>query len=176
MELSDKIFNGRGSKPIVAVANSLMASAAFWLGSAADELVITPSGEIGSVGVIATHIDSSLADENFGRKVSIIKAGKFKAEANPHEPLSAEGRDHIQSIVDSFYGDFVNHLARNRGTTPARVRADFGQGRVVRAGAAVDANMADRIGTLQDVLVQMEPKGKPVKAARHSIDLLKLKQ
>ena len=50
-ELASEILDARGEKQIVAVANSLAASAAYWIGSAAHEFVVTPSGEVGSIGV-----------------------------------------------------------------------------------------------------------------------------
>jgi len=154
-ELSKKIFDARGTKPIVAVANHLMASAAYWIGTAADEIVVTPSGEVGSIGVFAAHQDISAQLEKEGIKVSLIKAGKYKAEANPYEPLSDEARSAIQENVSDIYGSFVDAVARNRGVKPAAVRTGFGEGRVVSAKQAIELGMADRIGTLDEVINQL---------------------
>ena len=74
-ELSRKIFNARGKKPIIAVANSLMASAAYWVASAADEIHVSPGGEVGSVGVIAVHTDRSENNAKEGFNVTYITAG-----------------------------------------------------------------------------------------------------
>lgn len=154
-ELSKKIFDARGTKPIVAVANHLMASAAYWIGTAADEIVVTPSGEVGSIGVFAAHQDISAQLEKDGIKVSLIKAGKYKAEANPYEPLTDEARSAIQENVSDIYGSFVDAVARNRGVKSAAVRNGFGEGRVVSAKQAIDLGMADRIGTLDEVINQL---------------------
>lgn len=154
-ELSKKIFDARGTKPIVAVANHLMASAAYWIGTAADEIVVTPSGEVGSIGVFAAHQDISAQLEKEGIKVSLIKAGKYKAEANPYEPLSDEARSAIQENVSDIYGSFVDAVARNRGVKSAAVRTGFGEGRVVSAKQAIELGMADRIGTLDEVINQL---------------------
>ena len=154
-ELSNKIFGARGTKPIVAVANHLMASAAYWIGTAADEIVVTPSGEVGSIGVFAAHQDISAQLEKDGIKVSLIKAGKYKAEANPYEPLTDEARAAIQQNVSEIYGSFVDAVARNRAVKPATVRNGFGEGRVVSAKQAVELGMADRIGTLDYVINQL---------------------
>ena len=154
-ELSKKIFDARGTKPIVAVANHLMASAAYWIGTAADEIVVTPSGEVGSIGVFAAHQDISQQLEKDGIKVSLIKAGKYKAEANPYEPLSEEARAAIQENVSDIYSSFVDAVARNRGVKSAAVRTGFGEGRVVSAKQAVELGMADRIGTLDEVINQL---------------------
>lgn len=151
-ELSSEIHSARGIKPISAVANSLAASAAYWIATAADELVITPSGEVGSVGVIAAHEDQSGRYDQMGVKVSLVTAGKYKAENNPFEPLTEEGRAAIQARVDDSYAMFTKAVARNRGVPLDTVRSGFGQGRIVGAREAVKIGMADRIATLDDVV------------------------
>lgn len=154
-ELADQIFGARGSKPIVAVANSTAASAAYWIASSADEIAIAPGGEIGSIGVLAAHKDRSKMFETGGVKTTLIYAGKYKAEGNPYEPLGPEARDYIQSRVDEYYGDFVRTVARNRRDTQTNVREGYGQGRVMGAQAAIKANLADRIATLDQVITDL---------------------
>jgi signal peptide peptidase SppA len=151
-ELSKQIFDARGKKPIVAVANHLMASAAYWIGTSADEVVVTPSSDVGSIGVFQVHQDMSVALEQAGIKVSLIKAGKYKAEANPFQPLTEEAQASIQESVNETYDAFVEAIARNRGVNPANVRNGFGEGRVVTARQAVKQGMADRVGTLQETI------------------------
>ena len=137
------------SIPVVAVANSMAASAAFWLAAQADEIVVTPSGEVGSVGVFAMHADISTALEQDGIDVTLVSAGEFKTEGNPFEPLSAEGKAEIQASVNAAFGQFVSDVAAGRGIKPSVVRSDFGKGRMVRGKAAVKAGMADRVATLE---------------------------
>jgi signal peptide peptidase SppA len=154
-ELSRKIYQARGRKPIVAVANHTMASAAYWIGTAADEVVVTPSGEVGSIGVFAVHKDLSKAYEMEGIKISMISRGKYKTEGNPYEPLAEEARAAIQVRVDESYAAFVETVARNRGVKPSAVRNGFGEGRVVGARQAVELGMADRIGTLEETIARL---------------------
>src|SRR5690606_30987632 len=137
-ELSDLIYSARGKKPIIAVANHMMASAAYWIGTAADEIVVSPSGEVGSIGVFAVHEDISGALAQDGVKVSIIKEGKYKAEANPFEPLNEEARAAIQESVSEAYGAFVGAVARNRSVDAEVVRNGFGEGRMMGAQRAVE--------------------------------------
>ena len=153
-ELAAKIFAARGTKPLVAVVNSLMASAAYYIGSAADEIVVTPSGEVGSIGVYMMHVDVSQALADDGYKMTLIKAGKFKAEGSPYFPLDDTALAAFQSRVDDWYGMFVNAVARHRGTTASAVRNGYGQGRVLGATGAIQAGLADRVGTLDDVIQQ----------------------
>lgn len=151
-ELSTEIYGARGSKPIVAVANSLAASAAYWIATAADELVVTPTGEVGSIGVLAAHEDDSAFYEAQGIKTTLISAGKYKAEASPFEPLSDEAREYLQSRVNEYYDMFVGAVARNRGVSVSAVRNGFGEGRMVGAKAAKAQGMVDRIATLDETI------------------------
>lgn len=173
-EMAAEMRAARGTKPVIAVANTLMASGAYWLASQADEIVVTRSGVVGSIGVLTAHDDISVANEQAGIKTTIVSAGKFKTEANPFEPLGDEARSHIQEMVDEFYGMFVGDVAKGRGVGVGDVRSGYGQGRVLNARQAVEAGMADRIGTLEDVVrEQLVRKVAPVAAVtdthRHQI-------
>lgn len=154
-ELSSQIFKARGSKPIVAVANHLAASAAYWLATAADELVVTPSGEVGSIGVFAAHENYAEALKAEGIEVTLISAGKFKTEGNPYGPLTDEARAMIQDRVNDYYDAFTKAVARNRGVSVEGVRDGFGEGRVVGAKEAVRLGMADRIETINDTVARL---------------------
>lgn len=148
----------KGDKPVVAQVNSLAASAAYWIASAAGEIVVTPGGEVGSIGVYTVHEDISAAAEQKGVKVTYISAGDFKVEANPFQPLADEARAAIQKRVDEYYSMFVDAVARGRSAALGRsvsrdeVRQGFGRGRVVGAKEAVKEGMADRVATLDETL------------------------
>jgi capsid assembly protease len=151
-ELASEIYDGRKMKPITAVFNAMGCSAAYWLASAASDLVCTPSGQCGSIGVYMLLQDESEALKNEGIKITILKAGKYKAEGHPAEPLTDDARNFLQSQVDSVYGMFVKAVAQQRGVSQAAVREGMGQGRSLLASDAVKAGLADRVGTLDDVL------------------------
>lgn len=151
-ELSSMIHAARGIKPIVAHVNATAASAAYWSISSADEIVVTPSGSVGSIGILGVHDDVSQAMEKLGVKKTLISAGKFKTAASPYAPLDDDARARIQSKVDASYERFVGAVARNRNVSAKRVREGFGQGDMVDAEAAVAEGMADRIGTLEETL------------------------
>ena len=140
------------SKHVVAVADSLMASAAYWIASQAHEIVATPEAAIGSIGVFAMHEDLSGALAREGVKLTYIHAGKYKVEGNPAQPLTIEARAHMQSMVDSAYGLFVGDVARGRNVQTATVRSKYGEGRVLSANTAKAAGLVDRIGSLNATL------------------------
>lgn len=153
-ELADEIYSARGQKKTVAVANTMAASAAYWLACACDELVVTPSGAVGSIGVWGAHEDYSQALAKEGVKVTLISAGKYKVEGNPYEPLSDEAKAALQADVDNFYSMFVKAVAKNRGVSQDSVANGYGQGRMVMATLAVKQGMADSVGTLDQTLAR----------------------
>jgi capsid assembly protease len=151
-EFANEIYEARKQKPVIAVCNSMACSAAYWLASAASEVVCTPSGQCGSIGVYMMHVDESEALKKQGTKITFIKAGKFKTEGNPYEPLQDEAQAAAQKKVDAFYSLFTSAVARNRGTTSAAVRDGYGQGRSVLASEAARLRLVDRVGTFDDIL------------------------
>lgn len=151
-ETAQEIRQARAAKPVVAVANTEAASAAYWLASQASELVVTPSGMVGSIGVYAAHEDISKALEMRGVRTTLISAGRYKTEGNPFEPLAEEGRAHIQSVVDDYYRAFTQDVARGRGVAVDRVRQGYGEGRMLTAQRALAEGMVDRVETLEATL------------------------
>lgn len=163
-ELADALFESRGRKPVVAVANSMVASAAYWLASQADEIVITPSGEAGSIGVITEHKDASKAEAAAGVIRSVVYAGKYKAEG--WGELTAEARAALQERVDAYYEAMVKSIARGRNVTQKAVREGYGEGRTFGAQRAVKEGLADRVGTLEQVLGELMGRGSAASASR----------
>jgi len=151
-ELGNKIYEARGVKPVIAQVNSVAASAAFWDATQAEELVVTPGGDVGSIGVYTVHEDISRMLEAEGVTETIISAGKYKVEANPFEPLSEEAAAYLQSRVDEAYERFVATVARGREKDEDQVRNGFGQGRMVGAKDALAMGMVDRVATLDETI------------------------
>ena len=164
-EMASEIRAARGSKPIVAVANTEAASAAYWLASQADQLFVTKSGRVGSIGVYTSHEDESARADQEGVKTTLISAGKYKTEGNPFEPLSEEAKANLQSMVDDYYGMFLADVARGRRVPLADIKSGYGEGRVVQASAALKGGMVDGIATLEDVVGGMLAQHAPKTAA-----------
>jgi capsid assembly protease len=155
MELADLIYQARAKKPITAIANSMAASAAYWVSSQAGQLYVTPGGEVGSIGVFTTHTDKSEALKQMGLKTTLISAGKNKVEGNPYGPLEDDARAFLQSRVDDMYSAFTSAVARGRAVPVAQVRDDMGGGRLLGAKAALNAGMVDGVMTFDDLLQKM---------------------
>lgn len=159
-ELADEIASARTQKPVVAIANSLAASAAYWIGCSASEFYVSPGGEVGSIGVWQAHFDHSQAFASEGVKPTLISAGKYKVEGNPYAPLDEEAQAFMQSRVDDYYTTFTKAVARGRGVPIGQVRDGMGQGRVLGAEAALAQNMVDGIATFDDVVKKMRRDAK----------------
>lgn len=178
-ELADEITSARAQKPVVAIANSLAASAAYWIGCAASEFYVSPSGEVGSIGVWQAHFDHSQALATEGVKPTLISAGKYKVEGNPYAPLDAEAQGFMQSRVDDYYASFTKAVARGRGVPIAQVRDGMGEGRVLGADAAMAQNMVDGVVTFDDVVRKMrrdakamaKPKASRLAYAQRAIEI-----
>lgn len=124
-DLVDTIYavNKRnGGKPIYAIANEQCCSAAFAIGSAADELFVPRTGEVGSVGVIMIHQDVSKAMDEDGVKVTVFRSGAHKAEGNPYEAITDEVAKRIQTTIDGMRELFVETISRNMKLSKKVVR------------------------------------------------------
>lgn len=174
-ELSDRIYAARGRKKTYAVANSLMASAAYWLGTSAETVVVTPGGDVGSVGCYVIHADHSKALEAEGVRVEMVKSGKYKGEFNDFTPLSDESRSHLQESVDETHDKFLQALKRNRGVSLDHVREKFGQGRLLGAEKALDAGMVDRVMSFDQLMQKLVGDG-PSGGKKASAEVLRLSQ
>lgn len=173
-EMAAEIREARGQKPIVAIANTMAASAAYYLGSQADEFVVSPSGQVGSIGVIAAHENEAGMWEQMGIETTLITAGKYKGEGNPFGPLDAEARDYMQSRIDAFYEMFLGDVAKGRGITADAVRSGYGEGRMLLAGEARKAGMVDRVETFDQALTRMasgDVRSRRVKAETSPLDI-----
>jgi len=166
-ELANYIFQSRGTKPVVALADGLMASAAYWIGAAADQIYITSdTTQVGSIGVVATHVDVSRAEEQMGIKTTEITAGRFKRIASQYAPLSQEGRATIQDHVDTIYSVFLSDVAKFRGGTPEEVHERMADGRIFIGRAAIDAGLVDGVSTLSELIDRLASGEGPSKISQ----------
>lgn len=168
-ELADRIYAARGRKPIVAVADGMAASAAYLAASAADEVVLTNTSYVGSIGVVMRHVDFSRALANDGITVSHIFAGEHKIDGNPYQPLPDAVRAALQADIEGLYQMFVQAVAKHRGMDEQAVR-DTRAG-VYRGVAAVAARLADRIGTVDAVVAELAARRNPAVVAAVGLSL-----
>lgn len=143
-ELSEDMFKARSVKRSVAVIDAFCYSAGYFLASAANKVICTPSGGVGSIGTVAMHMSVARALKDMGIDITYIYAGDHKVDGNPYEKLSAGAKAEIQKSVDDAYGMFVDGVARNRRMAPSAVRATQ-----ARCYSAIDAKAANLIDAVE---------------------------
>ncbi len=151
MDLSDFIYASRDQgKRMIAMVDDMAYSAAFGIASAFDEIWVTRTSGVGSIGVVSYHVDRSEANKRAGVKVEYIYAGDKKVLGNPNEELSAEGKAVYQQEVGRLYELFTATVARNLGMSIEAVKAT--QAGTFHGEEAVAAGFAHKIGTFDDLL------------------------
>jgi len=160
-EFAQMIFEARGKKRVIAYVDGYAASAAYWIASAADEIVTDSTGILGSIGVVSTVGDPS---KRTARDIEFVSSQSPKKRPNP---TTESGKTQIQAMVDALAEVFVETVARNRGVTTDTVLESFGQGGVMVGREAVAAGLADRVGTFESLITELgatQPKRKPMAA------------
>lgn len=159
-ELANAIFEARKKKRIIAHTSGNMASAAYWIGAAADAVFISSDvAQVGSIGVVATHVDKSRAEDMQGIKTTEIVAGKYKRISSQYAPLTPEGRQTIQEHLDYIYSVFVDDVAKFRGVGIDKVLTDMADGRVFIGKQAKKAGLVDGVSTLEELVTTLNAAG-----------------
>jgi hypothetical protein len=147
------VMAARGVKPIATYVEGMMASAGVWVGTAADLIMMeSATSQAGSIGVVATHVDSSKQEEAMGIKITEIVAGKYKRAASQHSALTELGRQTLQDEVDYLYGLFAGDVATQRSTSIEQVLANMADGRMFIGQQAINAGLVDGIATLEETI------------------------
>jgi capsid assembly protease len=149
-ELAQQVRAATAVKPIWAVASDAAYSAAYAIASAASRLYVTQTGGVGSIGVIAMHVDQSVRDAQAGYRYTAITAGEHKNDASPHQPLSQTAAQCLQAEVSRLYEIFVTQVAQMRSLDPELVRAT--QAGLYFGEQAIEAGLADVQGSLEMAL------------------------
>jgi ClpP class serine protease len=144
--LADQIYAMRGTKQVLAHVSGSAASAAYWLASAAGELVVEKTSIVGSIGVVAAISKQVEPDANGELAIEIVSSN---APNKRPDPQTDDGQAEIRSLLDSIETQFIADVARGRKTTAAKVKSDFGGGGSKVGAAAVAAGMADRVQTYE---------------------------
>ena len=151
-ELGATVRELSGTKPIITVSEATLASAAYWVGAAANGVYISgPTVQVGSIGVVASHS----YDPQAKGTTTEITAGKYKRINSSTGPLSAEGKDYMQGQVDHLYSVFVDAVAANRGATSEQVLEHMADGRVFIGQQAIDRGLVDGYATVDAMVEQL---------------------
>ncbi|MBG4540916.1 S49 family peptidase [Pseudomonas aeruginosa] len=149
-ELAADIRAMTRQKPITGLVNFMAYSGGYLIGSACSELVVSQTSGVGSIGVIASHMDRSKLEEGLGVKVTTVFAGAHKNDLSPHEPLTEQSLKLLNALVQESYQAFVGAVAEYRGLSAEAVRAT--EAGLYRGQQGISAGLADRLMSPQDAL------------------------
>ncbi|MDH5541965.1 MAG: S49 family peptidase [Nitrospinota bacterium] len=155
-DLAKLIYDSRGIKPIVSFVDGMMHSAATWVGTSADRVVISnETCDIGGIGVVTAHMDISEFEKKLGVKTTEIYAGKYKRINSYYKPLSAEGKQELQDAVDYLYSVFVENIAQNRGVSTDVVLENMADGRGFIGKQAIEAGLVDSVSSFDRLMEEL---------------------
>jgi len=166
-ELAQMIFDGRKKKRIAAYADGMMASAAYWIASAAGEIVADATAIVGSIGIVAAVPNP---EKRSARDVEFVSSQSPKKRPNPN---TESGKTQIQAMVDDLAAVFVDAVAKHRAVSTATVLEKFGQGDVFVGRKAVAAGLADRLGSFEQTVADLA-SGKRARGPRATMTLADL--
>jgi len=145
-QLADIIYAGRGQKPIVAFANGNMTSAAYWIGSGADQVILADqTTRTGSIGVVGVHQEYSEMAKKLGIGLHVFSAGKFKKSGNQFEKLSKEDIKYINGQFTYLHNLFIDGVSRNLGIPKNKLPKDAKEARIYLGQEGIDAGLAHEI-------------------------------
>jgi signal peptide peptidase SppA len=153
-ELAKAIFAARAVKQVSAYVGGTAASGGYWLASAASQIVVSDASLLGSIGVVLSLRDTKARDATTG-----VRTFEFVSSQSPHkrsDPATRAGEDELQRIADDLAEVFISAVAKQRNVSAETVVSDFGSGGILIGAKAIQAGMADRIGTFEDTLQQLQ--------------------
>jgi len=165
-ELGERVRAASAIKPVWAVAADSAFSAAYAIACGASRLLVSRTGGVGSIGVIALHVDQSLRDAHDGYRFTAIHAGERKNDFSPHAPLSDAAAARLQTEVDRLYGLFVTHVAGMRGLSDEAVRGT--EAGLFFGPEAVESGLADAEGSLDTAMLELTDWLAPLRLTRPS--------
>jgi protease-4 len=150
-EIVDEILRTRKKKPLIASMGGTAASGGYYIASACEKIIANPGTLTGSIGVIMQLNNVEELMKKIGVKGYNIKSGANKDIGSPFQPLSTEGREILQALVDNVHSQFVRAVAKGRGMTEAEVRK-LADGRVYSGAQAKELGLVDQLGSLEDAI------------------------
>lgn len=156
-EMAAIIHNATLWKPVWAYVGRSCCSAAYWLASATDRIVVEKTAMLGSIGVVSSVPVQETADADGYKQIEIVSSNAKNKRPDPRTP---EGLDTIRSELDALESEFIDAVAKYRNVSTETIKTDFGQGGVLIGDAAINAGMADSMGTYESTLYELSQQTK----------------
>lgn len=162
-EAAATIARAAQTKPVHAFVDGMSASAAYFLSSQANDIHLTTSGDVGSVGVRVMHADVSKMMDDWGVKVTELYSGDFKTEWSPYKPLSDDAKANMQTRLEGMHDTFIQAVTTGRGSraTDEAKAQRFGEGRMFTANEALRLGLVDQVQTAAEFYRSITPAPEP---------------
>ena len=160
LEMAEIIFNARTKKPVWSYVGRNGCSAAYWLASATEKIIVNPSALIGSIGVVTTIPVQEQPDSEGYKNIEIVSSN---AKQKRPDPRTDEGMSEIKRELDDLESQFIESVSRCRGIAINKIKSDFGQGGILIGKNAVASGMADELGNYEDALAKLNQKTSTIK-------------
>lgn len=154
--IAEKVRQANSEKHVVAVVNDVAASAAYGIASGASEVVISPTSFTGSIGVVMVHFDHSGEMKKKGIKPTILQKGAQKTHGHPFAPLDSDALASLNKMMTILYDQFLETVAEGRGAKLDANAARATEAAIFVGQEAIDAGVADQIGTFDEVLADLQ--------------------
>lgn len=177
-EIFTELMRTRPVKTLVASMGSVAASGGYYVAAGAQAIVASPGTITGSIGVIMEHVNLTELIGRIGISPVVIKSGEFKDLGSVFRELKDAERQLLQQLVDELHLQFVSDAARARNMSTEEM-AEIADGRVYTGQTALDLNLIDRMGNLEDAValaaelaeldedpVPVYPKDNPISVLR----------
>lgn len=167
---ADAVAYARRKKPVIAVATSMAASAAYWIASQASRIVVGNNSEVGSIGVLAVHLDYSQMLEQNGIRATVLRSAPKKALGQPYEALDEEARADWSNMLQQYHERFAEAVRRGRKRSESWIEK-VATGATWIGNDAVERGLADEVGSLESVIADIA-QGRYNNAARAELESL----
>jgi protease IV len=177
-EIFRELMKTRPVKTVIASMGSVAASGGYYIAAGADKIMANPGTITGSIGVIMEYVNLAELVKKIGISPVVIKSGEFKDMGSPLRELEDNEKKLLQDLVDELHRQFVSDAARARNM-PDEDMASLADGRIYTGQTAVDLELIDRLGNLEDAvqwagelagiedkLVPVYPKDTPISLLR----------
>lgn len=152
-------FKKKSGKPVVASAQDIMASGAYYVSCGADKIVAQRTSVVGSIGVIFETFDFSGSMDKIGARTKAIKSGEMKDMGSPFKPLLPREEQIMQAMVNEFFVRFKSVVTAGRGLEGDKLTT-VSDGRVFTGTDALTLGLVDQNGTLDDAIDLARQLGK----------------
>lgn len=145
----------REGKKVVVYVPGMAASGGYWIASPADRIVMAPTAQVGSFGVIQFHMQVQGLMKRLGVEVDPIKSTGSKDIGSIFREMTPAERKYFKGMIESYHAKFIEVIADGRGLTAEAV-TPLADGKLYPAEEAVELGLADKVGYFEDALGQLK--------------------